>query len=170
VVAPAPGPQAQYQAPRQDQRRDDRRDDRAAAAVAGAVAGAILGGPAPVYGDPHYGDPRYDWRYAQGGWGYGRRQGEWVAIRDRADWLDRRIDNAQRDGRLDRRDARDLRRQLASIEDLEARYMRDGRLGPGERADLDRRFDDLSSRIRYESGPNGRYSERGPDRDDYYRR
>lgn len=89
-----------------------------------------------------------------------------MAIRDRADWLNQRIDRAQREGRLGREDARDLRRQLASIEDMEARDMRDGRLDPRERAELDRRFDDLQRRINFESGP----PERGPrDRDDFRR-
>ena len=162
--APAPAPAAAAQGQRQDNR--DRRDDRAAAAVAGAVAGALLGGPPPVYGDQRYGDPRYDPHYAQGGWGYGRRPGEWVAIRDRADWLDMRIDRAQREGRISRGDARDLRRQLASIEDMEARDMRDGRLDPRERAELDHRFDDLQRRISFESGPpdRGGFRDRGDDR------
>lgn len=146
----------------------DNRDNRgnvAGAAAAGLVAGAVIGGalggggPTIVYGDPHYGDPRFDRNYVQGGWGYGHRQGEWISIRDRADWLGQRIDRAQRDGRLGRRDARDLRNQLSGIEDMEARYMRDRHLGPGERADLDRRFDDLSRRIRFEAddrrGPPG---------------
>ena len=144
--------------------RERREDDRAAAAVAGAVAGALLGGPAPVYGDPRYGDPRFDPHYAEGGWGYGHRPGEWVSIRDRADWLNMRIDRAQREGRLSRGDARDLRRQLASIEDMEARDMRDGRLDPRERAELDHRFDDLQARIRFESAPGDRDGYRGDDR------
>jgi len=155
--------------------RDDRGDNRAAAAIAGAVAGAILGAdgrpaaPPPVFGDQRYGDPRFDYRYQQGWWGYGHRPGEWVRIRDRADWLNMRIDRAQREGRIDRHDARDLRRQLGFIEDMEDRYMRDGHLGPGERADLDHRFDDLSQRIRFESGaPGGGYRDR--DRDGYDRR
>jgi hypothetical protein len=143
-----------------DRGRNDR-GDAAGAAAAGLFAGAILGGaiagngpppppppPPPSYGDPRYGDPRFDWRYQQGGYGYGRRPGEWISIRDRADWLYRQIDRLQRDGRIDYRDVRDYRRQLGMIQDLEGNYMRDGRLGPRERDDLDRRFNDLTDEIR----------------------
>jgi hypothetical protein len=172
VQSPPQGNRGQAQGYGGPPQRDDRRDDnRAAAAVAGAVAGVILGAngqpaaPPPAFGDQRYGDPRYDYRYQQGWWGYGHRPGEWVRIRDRADWLDMRIDRAVREGRLDRRTSRDLRRELGFIEDQEDRYMRDGHLGPRERADLDRRFDDLSQRIRFESGPGGldRYGNRGYD-------
>lgn len=138
------------------------RDNSAGAAVAGLAVGALLGGalagnggvvappppPPPAYGDTRYGDPRYDWRYQEGGYGYGRRQGEWIAIRDRADWLNRQIDRLQRDGRIDYRDARDYRRQLNQIQDRERFYMRDGRLGPRERNDLDRQFNDLTEEVR----------------------
>jgi hypothetical protein len=142
-----------------NERRGNNNGNVAGAAAAGVVAGALLGGalggnggPTIVYGDPHYGDPRYDPHYAQGGWGYGHRPGEWVPIRDRAHWLDDRIDRAVRDGRIGRRDAQDLRQQLNFIQDEEGRYMRDGRLDGRERADLDRRFDDLQRRISYEEG------------------
>ena len=144
-----------------------RDNNNGAAVAAGVLAGALLGG-APVYGDPHYGDPRYDPHYAQGGWGYGHRPGEWVSIRDRADWLNMRIDRAQREGRLSRGDARDLRRQLGSIEDMEARFLRDGRLDGRERADLDRRFDELQARIRFEADSGDRRD--GDRRDDRYDR
>jgi hypothetical protein len=117
------------------------------------------GGPPPAFGDQRYGDPRFDPRYAEGGWGFGHRPGEWVAIRDRAGWLDMRIDRAQREGRIDGDEARDLRGELHRIEDMEARMVRDGRFGPGERADLDHRFDDLSARVRFDAGP--------PDRDGF---
>ena len=136
---------------------NDRRDNNnntAAAVVAGAVLGGALagnGGPTIVYGDQRYGDPRFDRNYAQGGWGYGRRVGEWVPIRNRADWLDTRIERAQREGRLSRREARDLRQQLNDIEAMEERYMRDRRLGPRERADLDNRFANLNQRISFEA-------------------
>ena len=131
--------------------RGNRRDDGAAAAVAGAVFGALLAPPPPpppTYGDPRYGDPRYDWRYQQGGFGYGHRQGEWIPISERADWLNREIDHLQRDGRIDFRDARDYRRQLFGIQDRERQLMGFGRLGPRQRDELDHRFNDLTDEIR----------------------
>lgn len=144
-------------------RGDDRRDDRgngAAAFLGGVLGGALAGNggvvaapppPPPAYGDPRYGDPRYDWRYQQGGFGYGRRPGEWVPIRDRADWLNRQIDSLQRDGRIDYSDARDYRRKLDRIQDRERDMMRDGRLGPRERDELDHRFSDLTEEIRHDA-------------------
>jgi hypothetical protein len=150
-----------YNQGRNDDRRDDHRDDRgnnaAAAIIGGVLAGALAGNggvvaapppPPPSYGDPRYGDPRYDWRYREGGFGYGRQAGEWVPIRDRADWLNRQIDRLQRDGRIDYRDARDYRNQLYRLQDRERDMMRDGRLGPRERDELDRRFSDLTEEIR----------------------
>jgi hypothetical protein len=141
-------------------RRDnnDRRDNNGGF-TAGIVAGALLGGalaappppPPPAYGDPRYGDPRFDWRYQQGGYGYGRRPGEWVPIADRADWLNRQIDDLLREGRIDYRDARDYRRQLDSIQSQERDMMRYGRLGPRQRDDLDHRFGDLTAEIRHDA-------------------
>jgi hypothetical protein len=136
-----------------------RHDDRAAGAfVGGAIAGALGAGPPPppppapppVYGQPGYGDPRGDWRYAQGGWGYGHRPGEWVPIRDRAPWLEERIRRAVDAGRLSPEAARDLHRSVDRLEDMEAGMIRDGLYGPPERADLDHRWDDLAGRFRYE--------------------
>lgn len=150
--------------------RDDRRGGNNGAAfgagAAGLIAGALLGGalagnngqpppppppPPPSYGDPRYGDPRYDWRYQEGGFGYGRRQGEWIPISERADWLNRQIDRLLRDGRIDYRDARDYRRQLFMIQDRERDMMRFGRLGPRERDELDHRFNDLTEEIRHDA-------------------
>lgn len=149
----------------QPQARNDRGDRRGAdnGAAFGAFAGALLGGalagnagapppppppPPPAYGDARYGDPRYDWRYQQGGFGYGHRPGEWIPIEQRADWLNRQIDQLQRDGRIDFRDARDYRRQLDRIENRERELMRSGSLGARERAELDQRFGDLTAEIR----------------------
>jgi len=151
---------------RGDNRRGDNNGNAFAAGAAGLVAGALLGGalagnngqpppppppPPPSYGDPRYGDPRYDWRYQEGGYGYGRRPGEWVSIDQRADWLNRQIDRLQRDGRIDYRDARDYRRQLNDIQFRERDMERRGRLGPRQRDELDRRFNDLTMEIRHDA-------------------
>ena len=57
-----------------------------------------------------------------------------------------RIDQGQRRGDLTYREAAFLRGQLNNIENLEARYRRDG-LNRFERDDLTRRLNDLSGRV-----------------------
>lgn len=73
----------------------------------------------------------------------------WQNINQRQAQLDRRIDQGVRNGQLTRNEAAEMRRQFRVIAQLEQRYRRDG-LSRWERQDLDRRFDHLSSRIRYE--------------------
>jgi hypothetical protein len=63
--------------------------------------------------------------------------------------LDQRIDVGIRNGSLTRNEAMRLRGEFRDLARLEANYRRDG-LSMRERADLDRRFDLLSARIRYE--------------------
>ena len=75
--------------------------------------------------------------------------GNWQTINARQSNLDRRIDMGIRNGSLSRSEATRLRRDFRSLSQLEARYRRGG-LSLGERRDLDRRFDALSARIRYE--------------------
>lgn len=75
--------------------------------------------------------------------------GGWTPINQRQAQLETRIDHGLRSGQLTRREASSLRVEFNELARLEARYRRDG-LSPRERADLDRRFDDLSHRIRYE--------------------
>jgi hypothetical protein len=70
-------------------------------------------------------------------------------INQRQEILERRIDQGQRNGSLDRREAGRLRSELREAARLEYRYRRDG-LSRWERADLDRRFDRISAAIRYE--------------------
>ena len=74
----------------------------------------------------------------------GRR---WMPIEQRLERLDHRIDQGVRSGQLTRREAYQLRAQFNGIVRLEARYSRNG-LNNWERADLDRRFDNLSAEIR----------------------
>lgn len=73
----------------------------------------------------------------------------WQPINQRQRNLDARIDGGVRSGDLTRREAVQLRAEFNQIARLEARYRRGG-LTYAERADLDRRFDALSQRIRFE--------------------
>jgi opacity protein-like surface antigen len=73
----------------------------------------------------------------------------WQSINQRQAQLDARIDAGVRDGSLTRQEAFRLRGEFNDLARLEARYRVDG-LSFGERADLDRRFDSLSSQIRYQ--------------------
>jgi hypothetical protein len=82
---------------------------------------------------------------AQPGYGGGR----WMPIEARMERIDFRIDQGMRSGQLTRNEAYRLRAEFRDIERLEARYSRNG-LSRWERADLDRRFDQLSAQIRWE--------------------
>jgi hypothetical protein len=82
---------------------------------------------------------------------YGRHdQGRWEQgaynLNQRQAQLNSRIEVGVRRGAITRREAADLRGQSYEIARLEARYRVDG-LNPRERADLDRRFDRLETRI-----------------------
>lgn len=97
----------------------------------------------------------------------------WQNINQRQDNLDRRIDQGLRNGSLTQREARTLRAEFRDIARLENRYRHNG-LSQWERRDLDRRFDVLSAKIRYErSDRQDRYGSGygyGHDRDSHYRR
>jgi len=71
----------------------------------------------------------------------------WQNINQRQQQLDQRIDQGVRSGALNRNEAYRLRSEFRQIAQLEARY-RVGGLSMRERADLDRRFDALSAKIR----------------------
>lgn len=73
----------------------------------------------------------------------------WQPINARVANLDRRIDVGVRNGSLTRGEANRLRGEFRQIVRLEQRY-RQGGLSQWERRDLDRRFDALSQRIRWE--------------------
>lgn len=75
--------------------------------------------------------------------------GQWQNINARQAELDRRIDRGVQRGQINRREAVTLRREFNDIARLEQRYRRDG-LSMRERADLDRRFDALAMRIRWD--------------------
>lgn len=79
----------------------------------------------------------------------GPRPSDWQPLSQRQDNIERRIDEGMRSGQLTRREARGLHEQFRSLLRLEERYRRDG-LNPRERADLERRYDVLSDRVRFE--------------------
>lgn len=74
----------------------------------------------------------------------------WANINQRQAQLDHRIDQGVRNGSLTRREAVNLRAEFQGIARLENRYRRTGGLQRWERTDLDRRFNVLSAKIRYE--------------------
>ena len=78
-------------------------------------------------------------------------------INQRQAQLDRRIDQGMRSGKITRREAYRLRNEFQAIARLETRYRVNG-LSTWERADLDRRFDTLAARIRWERRDGDRYS------------
>jgi hypothetical protein len=93
---------------------------------------------------------------AQSGYGPQRAApgvGAWQNINARQAQLDRRIDMGIRNGTLTRGEATRLRAEFQTIANLESRYRMNG-LDWRERQDLDRRFDELSARIRYERADN----------------
>jgi hypothetical protein len=78
----------------------------------------------------------------------------WQSINQRQANLDARIDAGVRNGSLTRTEAIRLRSEFHALARLEARYRASYGLSRAERADLDRRFDALSARIRYERRDN----------------
>lgn len=72
-----------------------------------------------------------------------------MGINQRQANLDQRIDMGVRNGSLTRREAFQLRTEFRQLQLLENRYRRGG-LTAWERSDLDRRFNVLSARIRFE--------------------
>jgi hypothetical protein len=73
----------------------------------------------------------------------------WGPINQRQANLDQRIDAGVRNGSLTRAEATRLRSEFRTLNRLEARYRATGGgLSGWERADLNRRFDNLSAQIR----------------------
>lgn len=91
----------------------------------------------------------------------------WQNINQRQANLDRRIDQGVRSGQITRNEAVRLRGEFRQIATLEQRYRRTGGgLEAWERRDLDRRFDTLSAKIKYERRDRDNYNDpRRGDRD-----
>ena len=86
----------------------------------------------------------------------------WQSINERQARLDQRIDAGVRNGRLTQAEARTLRNEFRDLQRLEAQYRASvGGLSFAERADLDRRFDALSRRIRDERNDGQDRGDRG---------
>lgn len=73
----------------------------------------------------------------------------WQGINARQAQLDHRINQGVRSGSLTRAEATRLRSDFRNLSRLEQRYRSNG-LTRWERQDLNRRFDALSARVRYE--------------------
>lgn len=74
----------------------------------------------------------------------------WQPIAQRQANLDARIDQGIRSGALNRAEATRLRGQFRDLDRLELRYRQTGGLSQWERRDLERRYDALSARVRFQ--------------------
>lgn len=90
------------------------------------------------------------------GWGHWGDWNDHRSIAEREAALDGRIDAGLRSGRLTRQEAWRLRAEFRDIARRADMYRADG-VTRWERADLDRRFDRLSQRIRMEARDGDRY-------------
>jgi hypothetical protein len=115
-------------------------------ALAVAVASAAL--PAAAQSYDRHGPSR--------GHGYEQSYNGWQSVTQRKYNLDRRIDQGVRSRQLSNREASRLKNELNSLVRLERQYQQGG-LTRWERQDLDRRYDRLSAKVRYERNDhNGR--------------
>lgn len=96
-------------------------------------------------------------------------------FRDRQAQFDTRMDNQMQrildgmeSGKLTLREATALLREHVAISSQERRYLADGRLGPNELGDLERRLDNASRAIQFEK--NDWEQRPANDRPDYWRR
>nr|WP_312162801.1 hypothetical protein [Brevundimonas diminuta] len=106
--------------------------------LAATTAAAALGAALPAAAQSYRHAPVYE-----------SRHDGWRSIDQRKYNLDRRIDQGVRTRQLSVREASRLKSELNSLVRLERAYQRDG-LSRRERMELDRRYDALSAKIRYE--------------------
>lgn len=107
--------------------------------LAATVAGTAL--PAAAQSYDRHGPSR--------GHGYEQNYGGWQSVSQRKYSLERRIDQGVRTRQLSSREASRLKDELNGLVRLERNYMRGG-LTRWERQDLDRRYDRLAAKIRFE--------------------
>lgn len=106
--------------------------------LAATTAAAALGAALPAAAQSYRHAPVYE-----------SRHDGWRSIDQRKYNLDRRIDQGVRTRQLSAREASRLKSELNSLVRLERAYQRDG-LSRRERMELDRRYDALSAKVRYE--------------------
>lgn len=106
--------------------------------LAATTAAAALGAALPAAAQSYRHAPVYE-----------SRHDGWRSIDQRKYNLDRRIDQGVRTRQLSVREASRLKNELNSLVRLERAYQRDG-LSRRERMELDRRYDALSAKVRYE--------------------
>ncbi|WP_286949504.1 MULTISPECIES: hypothetical protein [Brevundimonas] len=106
--------------------------------LAATTAAAALGAALPAAAQSYRHAPVYE-----------SRHDGWRSIDQRKYNLDRRIDQGVRTRQLSVREASRLKSELNSLVRLERAYQRDG-LSRRERMELDRRYDALSAKVRYE--------------------
>lgn len=103
---------------------------------------------------------RYDRTDRERGWfggsGWADEGGRWVPVERRKAQLERRIEQGLRNGQLTAAEAARLRAEYRTVARLDMRYRRGGYTAR-EMADLDRRFDALAARIRWERRDGDRY-------------
>ncbi|WP_374471531.1 hypothetical protein [Phenylobacterium sp.] len=91
-----------------------------------------------------------------GGRGWTDNSGSWVPVERRKAQLDRRIEQGLRNGQLTGAEAARLRAEFNDVLRMDMRFRRGG-YSPQEMAELDRRFDQLAARIRWERSDGDRY-------------
>lgn len=102
----------------------------------------------PTLADPGYGPgmsgPEHAWRHD------GQMRARMEQVNQRQERQFQRILGGMERGQLNMREAIALLREHQEINALERRYLADGRLGPMEMQDLERRLDEASNHIRFE--------------------
>ncbi len=77
--------------------------------------------------------------------------GAFAPVNDRAQMIQLRIEQGMRSGALNRMEAVRLQNELRGVQTLEYRYrISGGRIDLRERADLDRRYDALSAKVKFQ--------------------
>lgn len=124
-----------------------------------ALAAASVAVPAAAQSYGHGPGRGHDYGYGPGR-GSDHGYGGWQPVSQRAAQLDRRIERGVQTGQLTRREAASLSSQLQSLVRLERSYGRNG-FSRSEIYDLDRRYDQLASRVRWERRDDDRYGRGG---------